>query len=106
MSQVASTGEKLRRATQLWHAFLASTGQRFELAQFLNDPAVEKRTIEAALASGDPRLAGLAQEWLLGTGQAAPAMTAPRGAPAATPATAQAEANPAAKPSRYLKGVR
>ena len=53
MSFLNSTGDRLRRATQLWHAYLAATGQRFELAQFLRDPAIEKQTLDGALASGD-----------------------------------------------------
>jgi len=104
MSLMNSTGERLRRATALWHAYLTVTGQRFELAQFLKDPAVEKQAIDAALASGDQKLIGLAQEWLLGTGQAAPPVVAARVMPQGAPANlAPAEA---AKPSRYLRGVR
>jgi hypothetical protein len=101
MSVMNSTAERLRRATPLWHAYLAVTGQRFDLAQFLKDPALEKRTIDSALASGDQKLIGLAQDWLLGTGQAVP--------PAAAlihPAPAAPAAPDAAKPARYLRGVR
>jgi hypothetical protein len=98
MSVLNSTGDRLRRATQLWHAFLASTGHRFELALFLKDPAVEKQTLDAALASPDPKLAALAQEWLRDTGQSVQAVAAPAAA-AAAPADG-------AKPSRYLRGVR
>ena len=109
MSSLNSTGERLRRATQLWHATLAATGQRFELAQFLKDPAVEKQALDAALASGDAKLIALAQEWLRDTGQEVPAAVASRAVPnaAAAPASAPA-ATPAdgAKPSRYLRGVR
>ena len=65
MSLMNSTGERLRRATQLWHTYLAATGQRFELAQFLKDPAIEKQTLDGALASGDLKLIAL------GTGLAA-----------------------------------
>lgn len=105
MGALNSTGEKLRRATQLWHALLASTGQRFELAQFLKDPAVEQQTLDAALASGDQKLIALAQDWLRDTGQAVPAVVASRVVP---PAPAAPTAAPAegAKPSRYLRGVR
>lgn len=107
MSALNSTGDRLRRATQLWHAFLASTGQRFELAQFLKDPAIEKQALDAALASGDAKLVALAQDWLRDTGQAVPAVVASRvvaPAPAAAaPAVAPADG---AKPSRYLRGVR
>ena len=78
MSALNSTGDRLRRATQLWHAFLASTGQRFELAQFLKDPAIEKQALDAALASGDAKLVALAQDWLRDTGQAVPAVVASR----------------------------
>ena len=105
MSLLNSTGEKLRRATQLWHAYLASTGQRFELATFLKDPALEKQTLDAALASGDAKLIALAQDWLRDTGQAVPAVVASRVVPAAPSAPAAATAEPA-KPSRYLRGVR
>ena len=107
MSALNSTGERLRRATQLWHAFLASSGQRFELAQFLKDPAVEKQTLDAALASGDQKLIALAQDWLRDTGQAVPAVVASRVVPPAPSAPAPAP-GPAegAKPSRYLRGVR
>jgi len=105
MSALNSTGERLRRATQLWHAVLASTGQRFELALFLKDPAVEKHTIDAALASGDQKLIALAQDWLRDTGQAVPAVVASR-VVAAAPAAPAAVPAEAAKPSRYLRGVR
>ena len=105
MSALNSTGERLRRATQLWHAFLAVTGQRFELAQFLTDPASEKQALDAALASGDQKLIALAQDWLRDTGQAVPAVIASRSVATAqaVPAAATAEG---AKPSRYLRGVR
>ena len=46
-------GRQTAARHQLWHAYLASTGQRFELAQFLKDPALEKQTLDSALASGD-----------------------------------------------------
>ena len=78
MSLMNSTGDRLRRATQLWHAYLAATGQRFELAQFLKDPALEKQVLDSALASGDPKLIALAQDWLRDTGQAVPAVVASR----------------------------
>jgi hypothetical protein len=104
MSLMTSTADKLRRATALWHAYLTITGQRFELAMFLKDPELEKRVIAGALAHGDPKLVTLAQDWLRDTGQAAPAAVASRGMPAAPePATGSAEA---AKPARYLRGVR
>ena len=105
MSALNSTGDRLRRATQLWHAVLASTGQRFELAQFLKDPAFEKQTLDSALASGDQKLIALAQDWLRDTGQAVPAVVASRVVQPtqAAPAVAPAEG---AKPSRYLRGVR
>ena len=105
MSLLNSTGERLRRATQLWHGYLAATGRRFELAQFLKDPLLEKQTLEGALASGDPKLISLAQAWLRDTGQPVPAVVAARGVPAA-PAGAAAPPAEAAKPSRYLRGVR
>ena len=78
MSLINSMGERLRRATQLWHTYLAATGQRFELAQFLKDPAIEKQTLDGALASGDAGLIALAQDWLRDTGQAVPAGVAAR----------------------------
>jgi hypothetical protein len=105
MSLINTSADRLRRANALWHAYLASTGQRFELALFLRDAEVEKQTIAQALASGDQKLVGLAQDWLRDTGQAVPAVVASRVMPAqAAPANlAPAEA---AKPSRYLRGVR
>jgi hypothetical protein len=104
MSLLNSTGDRLRRATQLWHAFLASTGQRFELATFLKDPAIEKQTLDTALASGDQKLIALAQDWLRDNGQAVPAVVASRVVqPSAAPA---APAPEAPKPNRYLRGVR
>lgn len=103
MSAMNSTADRLRRATALWHAYLATTGERFDLAQFLKDAAFEKQTLDSALASGDQKLIGLAQDWLLGTGQALPAGTAARGTPAAAPASANIET---VKPARYLRGVR
>lgn len=105
MSLLTSTGDRLRRANQLWHAYLASTGQRFELAMFLKDPALEKQTLDSALASGDQKLIALAQDWLRDTGQAVPAVVASRVVPAA-PSAAVAPAAEAGKPSRYLRGVR
>ena len=105
MSAMNSTGERLRRATQLWHAYLASTGMRFELAQFLKDPALEQQVLDGALASGDLKLIALVQDWLRDTGKVVPTMVAARGvAPAAAASAAVPEA--AAKPSRYLRGVR
>jgi hypothetical protein len=103
MSTLNSTGERLRRATQMWHAFLAITGQRFELAQFLQDPATEKHTLDAALASGDQKLIALAQDWLRDTGQAVPAVASRVMQPAQPASAAPTEG---AKPSRYLRGVR
>jgi hypothetical protein len=103
MSLMNGTADRLRRATALWHAYLATTGERFDLAQFLKDAAFEKQTLDSALASGDQKLIGLAQDWLLGTGQALPKGTAARSTPAAAPASANTVA---VKPARYLRGVR
>jgi hypothetical protein len=102
MSLMNSTGERLRRANQLWHAYLSATGQRFELAQFLKDPALEKATLEAALGSGDAKLIGLAQDWLRDTGQVGPAVIASR----VMPPAAAAAPSEAGKAPRYLRGVR
>jgi hypothetical protein len=98
-----STADRLRRATALWHAYLAITGGRFDLAQFLKDPVIEKQALDTALASGDQKLVGLAQDWLLGTGQAPKALNtrAMPGAVAAANGTPEAP-----KPARYLRGVR
>jgi hypothetical protein len=110
MSLMNSTSEKLRRATQLWHAFLTITGKRFELAQFLKDAAIEKQTLDAALASGDQKLVALAQDWLRDTGQAVPNVVASRvvqpGALVPAVAALPNTAPEAAKPARYLRGVR
>jgi hypothetical protein len=106
MSLLNSTGDRLRRATQLWHAYLSSTGQRFELAQFLQDPALEKLTLDVALASGDPKLVALAQDWLRDTGQAVPAVVASRVMAAAAAPRAAGTPPEAPKPNRYLRGVR
>ena len=103
MSLLNSTGDRLRRANQLWHAYLSSTGLRFDLAQFLKDPGLERQIVESSLAGGDPKLATLAQDWLRDTGQAVPVVAATRGVSAAGPAPA---AGDAPKPSRYLRGVR
>ena len=81
------------------------TGRRFELAQFLGDPVLEKQTLDGALASGDQKLIALAQDWLRDTGQPVPAVVATRAAPVA-PAAAGAPQPEAAKPTRYLRGVR
>ena len=105
MAIMNTTAEKLRRANALWHAFLAATGQRFDLATFLKDPELEKETVAQALASGDQKLIGLAQEWLRDTGQAVPAVVASRVMPAQVP-SANVPPAEAAKPSRYLRGVR
>jgi hypothetical protein len=99
---MTSTADRLRRATALWHAYLTVTGQRFELAQFLKDPEIEKQAIAQAMASGDQKLVTLAQDWLRDTGQFVPARVSPAPGVAAQ-AAAPAEA---AKPSRYLRGVR
>jgi hypothetical protein len=101
MSLINSTGDRLRRANQLWHAYLASTGLRFDLAQFLKEPALEKQILESSLASGDPKLVTLAQDWLRDTGQAVPTVVASRVMPAAVAGAAEAP-----KTTRYLKGVR
>ena len=106
MSLLNSTGDRLRRANQLWHAYLSSTGQRFDLAQFLKDPTLEKQILDGALASGDAKLIGLAQDWLRDTGQAVPAVVASRVMPAAPAPVAAGGATEAAKPNRYLRGVR
>jgi len=105
MGLMNNTGDRLRRATQLWHAYLSSTGQRFELAQFLKDAALEKQVIDGALASGDQKLIVLAQDWLRDTGQSVPAVVASRVVPAGLPPAATA-ATEAPKPNRYLRGVR
>lgn len=106
MSLLNSTGERLRRATQLWHASLAATGQRFELAQFLKDPAFEKRVLDGALTSGDAKLVALAQDWLRDTGQVAPAVVASRVMPTVAQSPANAPADSPAPKNRYLRGVR
>jgi hypothetical protein len=103
MTAMNSTGEKLRRANQLWHAYLASAGVRFDLAQFLKDPALEKQVLDGALASGDQKLIALAQDWLRDTGQAVPTVIASRVVPGAAAAPAPGEPP---KPARYLRGVR
>ena|SRR5687768_5867361 len=105
MGLLNSTGDRLRRATQLWHAYLTSTGQRFELAHFLKDPALEKQTLDAALASGDAKLVTLAKEWLRDTGQDVPAVVASRVIPPAAAPVAGTQPE-APKPNRYLRGVR
>ena len=106
MSLMNSTGERLRRATALWHAYLTIAGQRFELAMFLKDPELEKQVIAGALAHGDPKLVTLAQDWLRDTGQAVPAVVASRVMqPATLPAAPGAPAD-APKPGRDLRGVR
>jgi hypothetical protein len=102
---MTSTAERLRRATALWHAYLTIAGQRFELAQFLKDPELEKQVVAGALAHGDPKLATLAQDWLRDTGQAVPSVVASRVMPAPV-APANLTPAEAAKPSRYLRGVR
>jgi len=105
MTVMNSTGERLRRATQLWHAYLASTGLRFDLVQFLKDAALEQQVIDGSLASGDPKLISLAQDWLRDTGRAAPGVVAARVTPAAAAPAAAPQAE-APKPGRYLRGVR
>jgi hypothetical protein len=106
VSAIHSAGDRLRRATQLWHAYLAATGLRFELAQFLKDAAIEKQVLDGALVSGDPRLAALASEWLRDTGRPVPAAAAGQGAPGAPAAPATPAGAEAPKPNRYLRGVR
>jgi hypothetical protein len=112
MSIMNNSGERLRRATQLWHAYLASAGVRFDLVQFVKDPALEKQVLEGALASGDPKLCALAQDWLRDSGQAGQAAQAGQPVIARSPAPAvPSSAAPGApaespKPSRYLRGVR
>ena len=106
MSVINSTGERLRRATALWHAYLANTGNRFDLAQFLKDPVFEKQTLDNALASGNQTLAALAQDWLLGTGQAVPQVIASRVMPPGTVPAAGTTPDSPNKPARYLRGVR
>ena len=105
MANMNTTAERLRRANTLWHAFLTATGQRFDLGAFLKDAGLEKETIAQALASGDAKLVGLAQDWLRDTGQVVPAVVASRVNPSHA-ASANVPAAEAAKPSRYLRGVR
>jgi aspartokinase len=105
MTHKSSTAERLRRANALWHAYLTTTGQRFELAAFLSDPELEKQTVAQALASGDQKLVSLAEEWLRDAGQAVAYVTAAR-VTLAQAATANLVPAEAAKPSRYLRGVR
>ena len=104
MSLLNSTADRLRRANQLWHSYLASTGLRFDLAQFLKEPALEKQILESSLASGDSKLVTLAQDWLRDTGQAVPAVVASRVMPSA--ASTPGNSPEAPKPARYLRGVR
>src|SRR5687767_14300389 len=104
MSLMNSNSDRLRRATALWHAYLTITGQRFELAQFLNDSELEKKTLASALASGDQKLVALAQDWLRDTGQTVPAAVGSRVVQSAVPVPANASGEAAAKP-RYLRGV-
>src|SRR5919109_4094887 len=103
MSLLTSTGERLRRATALWHTYLSVTGRRFELAEFLKDPALEKQTLDAALNSGDAKLVTLAQDWLRDTGQDVPAVVASRVLSPAVSAAAAVPVKPAElpRPSRY-----
>jgi hypothetical protein len=106
MSVISNTSDRLRRATALWHAYLTITGQRFDLASFLNDPELEKKTLASALASGDQKLVALAQDWLRDTGQTVPAAAGSRVVQSASvPAPAIVPGESAAKP-RYLRGVR
>jgi hypothetical protein len=105
MSLMNSTGERLRRATQLWHAYLAVNGRRFELAQFLKDAALEKQVIGDSLASADAKLVLLAQDWLRDSGQPVPAVIAARVLPATQPASETSTTEPP-KTNRYLRGVR
>jgi hypothetical protein len=107
MSAISSTGDRLRRATQLWHAYLAATGLRFELAMFLRDPGLDKQVVDGALVSGDAKLVALAQDWLRDTGQPVPAVVASRVVAPSPPAKAVLpEPAEAPKPNRYLRGVR
>ncbi len=106
MSLLNSTGDRLRRATQLWHASLAATGQRFELAQFLKDPAFEKRILDGALTSGNSKLVALAQDWLRDTGQAVPAVVASRVIATGVPLAPSTPTDSPAGKQRYLRGVR
>ena len=107
MSLMTSTADRLRRATALWHTYLTVTGQRFDLGSFLKDSALEKQTIDQALASGDQKLVAMAQDWLRDTGQSVPGVVASRVMPAPpVAAPANLPAAEAAKPSRYLRGVR
>jgi hypothetical protein len=105
MSTMKNTGDRLRRATALWHAYLSITGQRFDLSLFLKDAALEKQTLDSALASGDAKLVSLAQDWLRDTGQAVPQVASSSVMPAASTPAAVAPAE-AAKSPRYLRGVR
>jgi len=98
-----STGDKLRRATQLWHAYLAGMGTRFDLAQFMRDATLEKQVLDGALASGNAKLISLAQDWLREPGQSSSAPAARTPSSTASPVNSPAESP---KKQRYLKGVR
>src|SRR5688500_10195238 len=104
MSLMNSTEESLQRATPMWQSSLAAPGQPFELAQFRRAPALEKQTLDGALASGDVKLIALAQDWLRDTGQAVPVEPVARAV--TTSQAAAGDAAEAPNPTRYLRGVR
>jgi hypothetical protein len=111
-----SEGERVKRASKIWHAFMKARGVRIDLVQFARDATYERRMVDQALDSGVPELVAAAEEWVRGASAApsptpapANAAAAPRPAPSAAPAPPAATAPNHAAPeptSRYLRGVR
>ena len=106
MSLLNSTADRLRRANQLWHAYLASTGLRFDLAQFLKEPALEKQILDARW----PAATRSSSPWRR-TGCVTPGRPCPRWSPrvvppAAAPADPACADRSASSRPRYLRGVR
>ena len=104
MSLMNSTAERLRRANALWHAYLAIPVSVSNSRRSSGTPELERQTIAGALATAirnwSSARAGLAARHGAGSAAVVAARVTP---PAAAPAAAPAEA---AKPSRYLRGVR
>jgi hypothetical protein len=100
-----SSSSKLKRATQLWHAALALTGQRFDLLRFIADADYEQVTLAGINGSAQTELVAAADAWRRGPDKAATKTSGQEGA-AALPPAAFADAVPHKPRKRYLNGVR
>lgn len=105
MIMAETEGDRVKRASRVWHAFTRTIGVRIDLVRFARDADYEKSCIAQAQGSGNAELAKVIAEWLGGT-PAAAASPQPKPGTAPAPAAPAAEPAPEANAARYLRGVR